>query len=204
MEGFAIFRAGCTGRVARRKAGCGGTGGLVKNFTNSPLPFRLRFSYINLAVIGCHRTGVLVASLPGPHDTFTMVLPLLCLIGGTLVTLAGVATFASSEATSPACLAVAITLPPAVVTYLVIVRVVRLWPLAGPAVVILGTGFRMLVTVAFLVLLRGRATEFGATPTALAQWTTGFYLLTLALETGLLSGVLTRSTEAATNGPPTG
>jgi len=133
-----------------------------------------------------------------------MVFPLSCLIGGTLVALAAVAAFRGSEAITPACLAVAITLPPAVATLLAVIRVVRQWPLAGPAVVMLGTGFRMLVTVAFLVLLRGRAAEFGTTPTALGQWTTGFYLLTLTLETGLLSGVLGRTAEGAKNGPPTG
>jgi len=132
-----------------------------------------------------------------------MALPLLYLIGGTLVALVGVVVLAGSGTIPPACLAVAITLPPAVATFLAVARVVRRWPLAGPAVVMLGSGFRMLVTVAFVVLLRKRAVEFGTTPTALAQWTTGFYLLTLTLETGLLSGVLMRATEGAKNDPPT-
>ena len=133
-----------------------------------------------------------------------MLLPLLCLIGGTLAALAGVVVFVGGEAISPAVLAVAITLPPAVATFLAVVRVVRRWPLSGPAVVMVGTGFRMVVAVVFVALLRGKAAEFGTTPTALAQWTTGFYLLTLVAETVLLYRLLSGPSEGKANEPPTG
>lgn len=120
-----------------------------------------------------------------------MAFPLFYLIGGTLTVLFGIAFGIGGQTVVPACLAVALTLPPAVVTLLATAFVSRRRPLAGPPVVMLGTGFRMLVTVAMVVLLRGRAADFGTTATALARWTTGFYLLTLALETVLLAGLLT-------------
>ena len=131
-----------------------------------------------------------------------MVLPLLCLIGGTLAAWGGVAFFVAPTASSAATLAVAITLPPAVATFLAVVKACRRWPTAGPTVVMIGTFFRMIVALAFVAALRGRTAEFGTTPDALAQWTTGFYLLTLILETGLLYSILSRPTGGAGNGRP--
>ncbi len=133
-----------------------------------------------------------------------MAFPLLCLIGGTLAVLAGVVAFVGGEAVTPAILAVAITLPPAVATLLAVVKVSRRWPHAGPTVVMAGTFFRMIAAVGFVAVLNDRATELGTTPTALAQWTTGFYLLTLVAETGLLYGMLSRPSEGTGNEPPAG
>jgi len=131
-----------------------------------------------------------------------MVLPLLYLIGGTLTAWLGAALCFDSVATVASSLAVAITLPPAVATFLAVVRGCRMWPGAGPTIVMAGTFFRMMAAVACVAILNDRAAEFGTTPTALARWTTGFYLLTLALETGFLYSTISRSAEGASNEPP--
>ena len=133
-----------------------------------------------------------------------MVRPLLCLIGGTLTAWAAVALAFDAATTAAASLAVAITLPPAVATFLAVVRGCRLWPGAGPTIVMAGTFFRMMVAVAGVALLNDRAAEFGTTPTALARWTTGFYLLTLVIETVLLYSIISQSAEGARDEPPTG
>ena len=126
-----------------------------------------------------------------------MLTPLLLLIGGTLASFAAVLVFCGREAISPATLAVAITLPPAVATFLAVARACQRWPAAGPTVVMIGTFFRMVVAVGFVAVLRERAAEFGTTPTALAEWTTGFYLITLTAETALLFRLLSRPEPAA-------
>ncbi len=135
-----------------------------------------------------------------------MVLPLLCLIGGTLTAWLGVASCFDSVATVASSLAVAITLPPAAATFLAVVRGCRMWPGAGPTIVMAGTFFRMMAAVAGVAILNDRAAEFGTTPTALARWTTGFYLLTLTIETGFLYSIISRptETEGARDEPPTG
>jgi hypothetical protein len=132
-----------------------------------------------------------------------MTAPLLLLIGGPLVALAGVVLFAPTAATA-ATLAVTITLPPAVVTYLAVVLMSRKRPEAGPSMILAGTLVRMLSAVACVAVLQDRAADFGTTAAALTQWTTGFYLLTLVLETGLLCRHLSRPTEGVGNEPPTG
>jgi hypothetical protein len=48
------------------------------------------------------------------------------------------------------------------------------------------TFVRMVWAVGVVAVLQGRAAEIGTTPVALAQWTAGFYVLTLAAETALL------------------
>ena len=122
-----------------------------------------------------------------------MVLPLLVLIGGTLAAWAAVAVFVGeAESVSAAKLAVAITLPPVVLTFLAMVTMSRRWPEAVPTAMMAGTIIRMTVAFGCVAILGDRATEFGTTPTALREWTTGFYLLTLALETCLLYSRLSR------------
>lgn len=130
-----------------------------------------------------------------------MVLPLVCLIGGTLAAWLLVAAVLGEPSATPATLGVAITLPPAVATLLAVVKVSRRWPEAGPAVVTAGTFFRMAAAVGFVAALGGRAEGLGTTSEALGQWTTGFYLLTLVLETALLYGLLSRP-EGAKDDPP--
>lgn len=86
----------------------------------------------------------------------------------------------------PAALGLAITLPTAAVT-LVLVRIVwHLRPDAGPVAVVVGTFLRMVWAAGVVFVLRGRAAEFGTTPEAIANWTAGMYVLTLAAEAALL------------------
>ena len=115
-----------------------------------------------------------------------MVIPLLVLIGGTLLMWAAVLSSVGEEAKNAATLAMVITLPPAVTTLLAVVTVSRRWATAGPPIVMVGTFLRMGAAVGAVALLNDRAAEFGTTASALSEWTTGFYLLTLAIETGLL------------------
>lgn len=115
-----------------------------------------------------------------------MAVPLLILTGGTLLAFGAVAVFADESAKNAAKLAVAVTLPAAAVTLMAVLRVWRLKPEVGPAVVMAGTFIRMAVAVGAVVLLSDRATEFGTTADDLRLWATVFYLLTLMIETGLL------------------
>lgn len=134
-----------------------------------------------------------------------MAVSLVILVGGTLLAWAGVLLFGDDGAKTAATLALAITLPPAVMTLLAVVKVSRWSAKAGPTSVLAGTFFRMVMAVGAVALLRERATEFGTTATALAQWTTAFYLLTLVLETGLLWGLLSgadRKPEVRADEPP--
>jgi hypothetical protein len=90
------------------------------------------------------------------------------------------------EAVVPATLGLAITLPTAAVTLHLIRFVWRLRPDAGPVAVVTGTFLRMVWAAAVVFVLRGRAADFGTTPEAIANWTAGMYVLTLATETFLL------------------
>jgi hypothetical protein len=89
-------------------------------------------------------------------------------------------------ATVPASIGLAITLPTAVTTLVLIRAAGRLRPDAGPVAVMAGTFLRMIVAVGAVVALRNLAAGLGTTPDAIANWTVGFYVLTLAAETGLL------------------
>lgn len=122
-----------------------------------------------------------------------MALPLLILTGGTLLAFGAVAVFADESATNAAKLAVVVTLPAAAVTLMSVLKVWRLKPEVGPAVVMAGTFVRMAVAVGAVVVLSDRATEFRTTPDDLRLWATIFYLLTLILETGLLYIVLSKN-----------
>lgn len=109
-----------------------------------------------------------------------------------------------AEAVVPAGLGLAITLPVAVVSLLLVAFVWRFRPVAGPAAVLAGTLLRMVWAVGLVAALRGRAAEFGTTPTALANWTTGLYVLTLAAETLLLCWLLAdRPAREVTGDDPT-
>lgn len=134
-----------------------------------------------------------------------MVFPLLVLTGGTLLVWGAVLLSAGEVAKNAATLAVAITLPPAVTTMLAVVTVSRRWATAGPPIVMVGTFLRMGAAVGAVALLSDRAAEFGTTAAGLSEWTTGFYLLTLALETGLLwwllSGADRKPVEVRADGP---
>lgn len=132
-----------------------------------------------------------------------MGIPLLGLIGFTSLAWLAVFVFGTTVDQVAATLAMLITLPPAVMTFVTIVAVSRRWPDSGPAVVLGGTLVRMLVAVVTVAVLGPYATEFRTNPDALRLWTTCFYLLTLALETGLLWRVLTRPHEA-NRAPSTG
>lgn len=90
------------------------------------------------------------------------------------------------EVVVPATFGLAITLPTAAATLLLIRFVWRLRPDAGPVAVVTGTFLRMVWAAAVVFVLRGWAADFGTTPEAIANWTAGMYVLTLAAETGLL------------------
>jgi hypothetical protein len=92
----------------------------------------------------------------------------------------------------------AVCLSPVVVTYRVAVAVCRRWPEVGPTVLMAAAAVRMGWAVLAVFLLAGLAPGWGTTPTAVAEWTTGFYLLTLAAESALLIRRLDRPI-----GPPT-
>jgi hypothetical protein len=100
----------------------------------------------------------------------------------------------------PATIGLAITLPQSILTFLAVVRVSRWKPEAGPVVVLAGTSLRMVWAVGVIAFLQSRNEAFGSTMTLISQWTTGFYLLTLAFETGLLWKLL--SGPVQTHGSP--
>jgi hypothetical protein len=86
----------------------------------------------------------------------------------------------------PATLAVCITVPTTIATLIGVVKVSTARPTFGPVAALSATFVRMVWAVAVVAVLQSRAADFGTTPTALARWTTAFYLLTLSVETGLL------------------
>lgn len=86
----------------------------------------------------------------------------------------------------PATLAVCITVPTTIATLIGVVKVSTARPTFGPVVALSATFVRMVWAVGVVAVLYNRADDFGTTPTALARWTTGFYLLTLLVETVLL------------------
>jgi hypothetical protein len=100
----------------------------------------------------------------------------------------------------PATLAVCITVPTTIATLIGVVKVSAARPAFGPMVALSATFLRMVWAVGVVALLYNRAADFGTTPTDLARWTTGFYLLTLFVETVLLWRVL--SPTAGPRGAP--
>lgn len=100
----------------------------------------------------------------------------------------------------PATLAVCITVPTTIATLIGVVKVSTARPTLGPVVALSATFVRMVWAVAVVAVLYSRATDFETTPTALARWTTAFYLLTLLVETVLLWRLL--SPTAGPRGTP--
>ncbi len=96
----------------------------------------------------------------------------------------------------PATLAVCITVPPTVLTLIGVVRVSAARPAFGPVVALTATFVRMVWAVGVVAFLTPRAADYETTPEALAQWTAGFYVLTLAAETALLWRLLGREAAA--------
>ncbi len=129
-----------------------------------------------------------------------MVKPLLGLLLGSLASY-GVAVAVAPTATLPAAYGLGITLPPALVSLTAVVVVAERWPLAGPTAVIAGTGLRMAWALVAVSLLGRTVEKVGIPRDSLAEWTCGFYLVTLALETAALWGRLARTGRPRV-GPP--
>jgi hypothetical protein len=100
-------------------------------------------------------------------------------------------------------LALAIVLPPALMTMGFTAAVSRRWPQLGITTVLAGTGLRMLWALVLVARLGKNAERYGTTSTALAEWTTGFYLMTLLLETVLLGWLLNASAKPVAPTTPT-
>ena len=123
--------------------------------------------------------------------TAAVVLPLVAFAG-----FAAALVFGGGPVAVPAALALAITLPLAIATLVFTGLFCRIRPNLGPIAVLAGTFLRMIWSLGAVALLRSRAVEFGTTPDAIAQWTAGFYVLTLAVETLLLWGILSNASRA--------
>ena len=119
-----------------------------------------------------------------------MIRPLAILLAVSGLGLGGVFSLSGSEHRVPAALGMAIVLPPALFSMLAVLMVAKRWPQLGITVIVAGTLLRLgwaMVAVAAL----GKSAELReTTPSALAGWTTAFYLLLLATETALLWGNL--------------
>lgn len=86
----------------------------------------------------------------------------------------------------PAAVAVALCLPPALMTLIVVEAMQRRFSGAVPAVVILATGLRMGVAVVGVLLLGGILVRAGVSRDRFSAWLTCVYLLVLTIESGLL------------------
>ena len=94
---------------------------------------------------------------------------------------------------APAALGLGITLPLALATLIAAIRICSVRPEIGPLIIMGATFLRMIWAFGAVALLHSHTAEFGTTPTDLAQWTTGFYLLTLAVETLILWRILSNA-----------
>lgn len=109
-----------------------------------------------------------------------------------------------TQAVVPAGLGLAITLPMAAVSLVLVTLVWRVRPDAGPVAVVAGTFLRMAWALAAVAVLRRPAAELGTTPEAIANWTAGLYVLTLAAEAILLWWLLAdRPAREVTGDDPT-
>ena len=109
-----------------------------------------------------------------------------------------------TQAAVPAGLGLAITLPVAAVSLVLVTRVWQFRPDAGPVAVVAGTGLRMVWAMGVVFVLRGPAAELGTTPEAIANWTAALYVWTLAAETLLLWWLLAdRPAREVTGDDPT-
>jgi hypothetical protein len=115
----------------------------------------------------------------------------LYLVGGSLI--AWAVAVAASPASLPAASAgLAVVLPPAVLTLVLVDAVGRRQPQAGPAAAMVATGMRMGWAVVAVSVLGTPAESVGIPRQSLADWACGFYLVTLALDTAVLWGRLDR------------
>ena len=117
-----------------------------------------------------------------------MFKPLIGLVLGSLLAFAAAAAYAA-DLRAPA-VGLALTLPPAMLSLGLVVLLCERAPLAGPAAVMAGTGLRMGWAAVAVSVLGPTVESVGIPRRSLADWTCGFYLVTLALETGLLWGRL--------------
>ncbi len=117
-----------------------------------------------------------------------MLKPLIGLLLGTLLAFAVAALYAA-DLRAPA-LGLALTLPPAMLSLGLVVVVTERVPQAGPTAVMVGTGLRMGWVVVAVSVLGPAVESLGIPRQSLADWACGFYLVTLALDTGLLWGRL--------------
>ncbi|AWM39678.1 hypothetical protein GobsT_19690 [Gemmata obscuriglobus] len=74
----------------------------------------------------------------------------------------------------------------AVATLVFAEKVFERAPLLGPMAVLLGTGMRMTVAVVGVVMLGQALKPHGIPPDQFARWVAYLYIVTLALECGLL------------------
>jgi len=118
--------------------------------------------------------------------------PLLTLTGFTLLVWGISAIVASRQALLPASAGLLICLPVALLTLVLVLLVSRRWPLFGPLSALVATGLRLGWAVTAVYLLRKWAESYGTNRTTLAEWTTGFYLVTLLVETALLYRTLSK------------
>ena len=123
---------------------------------------------------------------PDRSQTGRLLWPLLLLIGVPFSLLIGIIGIYGETSGSPAVLAFAIVLPPAVLSYLSIGLIAKRWPQVGITAIVAGTGLRMGWAFIAVAMLGERAAEFQTTATAIAEWTTGFYIVSLIIETALL------------------
>ncbi len=123
-----------------------------------------------------------------------MLKPLIGLLLGSLLALAAAALYAG-DSRAPV-YGLALTLPPAMLSLGLVLVVGGRWPPAGPTAVLVGTGLRMGWVVAAVSVLGPAVVTVGIPRQSLADWACGFYLVTLALETGLLWGRLDRTGRA--------
>lgn len=85
-----------------------------------------------------------------------------------------------------AAVATGLCLLAAVATLLLAETVFERAPLLGPVAVLLGTGMRMTVAVVGVVLFGGAVAGMGVPQDQFANWVAYLYIVTLALECGLL------------------
>jgi len=128
-----------------------------------------------------------------------MVKPLAVLLAVSGLAWGMVFLFAGREHHVPSILGMAIVLPPALFSMLAVLMVARKWPQLGVTVIGAGSALRMAWAVVAVAALSRNAELWETTASALAGWTTGFYLLLLTVETALLWGVLNGG-----NAPPPG
>lgn len=93
-----------------------------------------------------------------------------------------------------------ITLPPALVSAALVIRISERWPLASPVAMLGGTGLRMCWSLLFVSILGRSVEKVGIPRQSLAEWTCGFYLVTLALETAVLWSRLAHTSRPRTGG----